>query len=51
MTGYLTTWADFDVQEPMDAAVVITTTNRPSLTRALDSVYAQDIPGRVHVLV
>jgi hypothetical protein len=48
---YLFTEAAFDLQEPADVAVVIPTTLRPSLNRALESVYAQDFAGRIHVLV
>ena len=49
--SYLFTEAAFLLQEPMDIAVVIPTTFRPSLKRALESVYAQDFTGRIHVLV
>ena len=39
------------LQDPFDAAVVIPTILRPTLAQALRSVFAQDIGGRVHVLV
>ncbi|HET6308351.1 MAG TPA: glycosyltransferase family 2 protein [Rhodopila sp.] len=51
MQGFLRTYADTDLQPPMDAAVVIPTVLRPSLTQALHSVFAQDFPGRIHILV
>jgi glycosyltransferase involved in cell wall biosynthesis len=51
MQGFLRTYADIDLQEPMDAAVVIPTILRPSLTKALRSVFAQKFPGRIHVLI
>ncbi len=38
-------------QFPFDVAVVVVTILRPSLLRAVRSVYAQRFPGRVHVLV
>jgi len=38
-------------QVPFDAAVVIPTTLRPTLARALLSVFAQDFPGRVQILI
>ena len=49
--GFLTTKAAFQMQDTMDAAVVIPTTCRPTLRRALESVYAQNFQGRIHVLV
>ena len=39
------------VQTPFDAAVVIPTLLRPSLLRAIRSVFAQDLAGRVQILV
>ena len=39
------------VQTPFDAAVVIPTLLRPSLLRAVRSVFAQDLAGRVQILV
>jgi hypothetical protein len=39
------------MQVPFDFAVVITTILRPSLREALASIYAQNIPGRVQILV
>jgi hypothetical protein len=38
-------------QRPFDAAVVIVSILRPTLLRAVRSVFAQDFPGRVQVLV
>ncbi|HTH97670.1 MAG TPA: tetratricopeptide repeat protein [Stellaceae bacterium] len=40
-----------DLQTPFDAAVVIPTVLRPSLERAVRSIYAQDIKGRVQILI
>jgi hypothetical protein len=53
MTSYLRTFADetADMQRPFDVAVVIPTVLRPSLVAALESIFAQDFPGRIHVLV
>lgn len=49
--AFISTDAPFDLQAPMDVAVVIPTVCRPTLKRALESVYAQDFPGRIHILV
>jgi hypothetical protein len=51
MLGFLRTYADIDLQEPMDAAVVMPTVLRPSLTQALHSIFAQTFPGRIHILI
>jgi glycosyltransferase involved in cell wall biosynthesis len=51
MQGFLRTYADTELQEPMDAAVVIPTILRPSLTRALHSIFAQTFRGRIHILI
>lgn len=40
-----------DLQRPFDVAVVVTSILRPSLRRALESVYAQRGAGRIQVLV
>lgn len=40
-----------DLQPPRDIAVVIPTILRPSLRRAVDSIYAQDFPGTIHVMI
>jgi hypothetical protein len=40
-----------ELQRPFDAAVIIPTILRPALRDALQSVFCQDIPGRIHVLV
>ena len=52
MSSLFATFADPDVslQEPFDAAVVIPTILRPELAQALESVFAQDFPGRIQVL-
>ena len=39
------------LQPPFDAAVVIPTVLRPELARAVRSVFAQDFPGRVQILI
>ena len=39
------------LQDPFDAAVVIPTTLRPSLKKAVHSVFEQDLKGRIHVLL
>ena len=49
--SFLRTYADFDLQRPMDVAVVIPTVLRPYLRQALESVFAQQYDGRLHVLV
>ena len=41
----------FDIQPAFEAAVVIPTILRPSLCEALKSIFAQDLCGRIHVLV
>ncbi len=51
MQGFLRTYADGDLQQPMDAAVVIPTILRPYLRQALESIFAQRFAGRIHVLV
>lgn len=51
MQGFLRTYADGDLQQPMDAAVVMPTVLRPHLIQALRSVFAQNFQGRVHILV
>lgn len=51
MQGFLRTYADCDLQQPMDAAVVIPTILRPHLRQALESVFAQQFGGRIHILV
>lgn len=40
-----------DIQTPFDVAVVLPTIVRPSLTRALQSVFSQDFEGRIQILV
>jgi hypothetical protein len=51
MQGFLRTYTDTDLQEPMDAAVVIPTVLRPSLSQGLHSIFAQKFPGRIHILI
>ena len=51
MNPFLRTYADTNLQEPADAAVVIPTVLRPQLKEALASVFAQHFPGRIHILV
>jgi hypothetical protein len=51
MQGFLRTYTDMDLQAPMDAAVVIPTVLRPHLVQALQSVFAQTLTGRIHVMV
>ena len=56
MTGFLRTYAhqpmpDAALQTPMAAAVVIPSVLRPTLRDALVSIFAQDLPGRIHVLI
>jgi hypothetical protein len=38
-------------QAPFDVAVVIPTVLRPSLARAVESIYRQQFPGRIQVLI
>lgn len=40
-----------DRQRPFDVAVVMPTLLRPSLARAAASVFAQDLPGRIQLLI
>lgn len=40
-----------DPQAPADAAVIVTTVLRPSLQEALRSVFRQDFPGSIQVLI
>ena len=49
--SYLFTESAFVLQDTADVAVVIPTVLRPELNRALESVYAQDFAGRIHLLV
>jgi hypothetical protein len=51
MQGFLRTYGTGDLQQPMDAAVVIPTVARPQLQQALESVFAQQFAGRIHILV
>jgi hypothetical protein len=51
MQSFLRTYADIDLQAPMDAAVVIPTVLRPHLKQAVESIFAQDLGGRIHILI
>ena len=51
MQGFLRTYADMALQQPMDVAVVIPTILRPSLTRALHGIFTQTFTGRIHILI
>lgn len=39
------------LQQPFDAAVIITTTLRPSLKRAVESIFKQDHNGRIQIML
>lgn len=43
--------ADADVQAPFDVAVVMPSILRPTIVDALDSIYAQDLQGRIQILI
>lgn len=49
--SYLYTATNSDPQRQFDVSVVIPTTFRSSLRRAVESVYAQDLPGRIQLLI
>lgn len=51
MQAFLRTYGDGDPQQTMDAAVVIPTILRPVLKPAIESVFAQQFPGRIHIMV
>jgi glycosyltransferase involved in cell wall biosynthesis len=53
MTSFLRTFAEDPgaLQQQMDAAVVIPTILRPSLVRAVQSVFAQTFAGRIQLLI
>jgi hypothetical protein len=53
MLSFLRTYADDygQLQGRMDAAVIIPTLLRPSLVRAVQSVFAQQFGGRVQILI
>lgn len=42
---------DTDPQRPADVAVLISTLLRPCIANAVQSVYAQDFPGRIQIVV
>jgi hypothetical protein len=52
-SSFCRTFADpgFDLQRPADAAVIMVTILRPSIAEALASVFAQDLQGRIHVVI
>ena len=43
--------SDTSLQTPFDSAVVIPTTLRDTLTRAVESIFNQDLDGRVQVMI
>lgn len=43
--------ATLDPQQPFDVAVVMPTLLRPSLRKAVESVYRQDLQGRIQMLI
>lgn len=53
MQSFLRTYADAgtDLQTPMDVAVVMPTLLRDTLGEALQSIFAQNFGGRIHVLL
>lgn len=53
MVSFFRTYADdtASLQRHMDAAVVIPTLLRPTLIRAVQSVFAQDFDGRIQILI
>ncbi len=56
MTSFLRTYADAPadtavLQPPAGVAVVIPTILRPTLVRAVQAVFAQNFPGRIHILI
>ena len=53
MTAFIRTYATPGVplQDPFDVAVVMPTILRAELMHALRSVFAQTLPGRVHILI
>ncbi len=51
MEAFIRTYGDRNLQHPMDAAVIIPTILRPTLADALKSIFGQQFPGRIHILV
>ncbi len=49
--GFTIGRAGAQVKAPFDVAVVITTIVRPTLTRALRSIFAQQFDGRIHIVL
>jgi hypothetical protein len=53
VSSFLQTYADAmtRMQDPFDVAVVVPSVLRPQLAAALRSIFAQDMPGRIQVLI
>jgi hypothetical protein len=53
LSSFCRTYADpgYDLQRPADAAVVMATILRPTIADALASVFAQESPGRIHLVI
>ncbi len=53
MSGFLRSWvsAGTEMQHPFDAAVVMPSIVRPEIAQALRSIFAQDLNGRIQVLI
>jgi hypothetical protein len=53
MTAFIKTYADPEVslQEQFDVAVVMPTVLRPEIQQAVRSIFAQDIAGRIQILI
>ena len=51
MQGFLRTYGELSLQKTMDAAVVMPTLLRPVLRQALESIFAQNFPGTIQILV
>jgi hypothetical protein len=52
MTSFFRSYGDpATLQSPADVAVVTATILRPSLVRAVQSVFAQRFPGRIQMLI
>ncbi len=49
--GYNIAWPETELQHPFDVAVVMITVLRPTLRRAVQSVFNQNFAGRIHVLI
>ena len=53
LSSFCRTYADpgFDLQRPADAGVVMVTILRPAIADAVTSVFAQDLQGRIHLVI